>query len=725
MKHRLPTSVKVSALVFVFAALIAITNLVRADGTEQLGPPSIEIAQGTDVAVAGTGLDEVQPAEIVLDVPLDVTVKQVLLYWSGASTSGTTGDDTLLVAGNSVTGTLIGGPTRFYRQSGKDVEFFAYRADITDLGLVASGENRISVEGMTFEIENHGAGIIAIYDDGKTKGDIQLRDGQDLAYKFFKSPLDKTVPQTVTFAPADVERTAQLWHFVASVVPAEDELRPNIVRITVGDTVTEYLNPFDSSDGKEWDSDSTPVIIPPGATSLTVEVLSDGEVGQERPASLSWIGVTAVIPEPDEPPNEGPVGCADFGQWAPGTRVEGWGAVHENLNIQTSNGRAIVLAQGQTPVAYWAPNPVPERIMNGGMIDGGFTDPSKNHDYEFEFVPGTFRDDSEAAGFSIQLVDYGDWNPNGATQHAVELVGYDAFGNVIDTDGFFYTTTAAAMPRSGEFNGMPINPYVDSDAVTAQPGEPGNYTLAVFGENLVLAKLRYVNNSANSNSPSDPLFAIATTCVVGKQPPQSVCADFNRLGPDINVEGLGTVRPELNISTSGGGTVVVTEGMPPKAYDAPNPMPDRVVNGNIGLLGGMHDKNRVHDYVFTFADGVAVSDFSLAVMDYGDYNPRFATEHEISLVGLNSSGAVVDSQTVSFTTAAGEMPRKGTFGGVPFNPYVQADASAARGELGNYRMAVSGSDITRVEMRYNNNVLPNAVSDTLFAVQEVCYLVQP
>lgn len=716
MKKRIPISAQLAVIIVALIALVGVTRWAQADGTEQLGSPSIPIAQGSGVVAAGTGLQE-QPGVIDLSVPANVTVKQVLLYWSGASPTSADGDNTLVVEGNTVTGTLIGGPTQFYSRRGEGVEFYTYRADITALGLISPGENLLSVEDATFEEENHGAGILVIYDDGTTVSDIELRDGQDLAYKFFSPPLNKVVPQTFTFEPLDVERTVQIVNFVGSV-NNDGQRRANIIRITVGDVVTEYLDDLNSSDGAQWDTDATPVIIPPGASSFTIEILSDGEVGEERPASLSWIATAAIIPEVPEDI----VGCADFAQWVPGSKVEGYGAVHPNLRITTTNGRATVLAEGVEPVAYWAPNPNADRIRNGGLPEGGFADTAKIHDYEFRFVPGTFRSESGAAGFSLRMVDYGDWNPYGATEHIVELVGFDADGNEIDVDGFFYTTTTAGMPRRGEFNGQPFNPYVQADAVTSQPGEPGNFTLSVFGDDLASAKLRFRNNSAaNSTSVSDTLFAITTTCIVSERPPEPTCVNFSRLGPGATVEGLGVLQPNFDISTSGNAVVVLSDASP-KAYDAPNDNAARVRNGNIGLLGGISDIERVHDYAFNFTNGMMVNLFSLRMMDFGDWNPNLATEHEVTLVGLDGNGAVVDSDSIAFKTAAARMPRRGEINGAPFNPYLQADAMAAPGQLGNYRFELRGEGIVRVEMRFNNNVVPNTPSDPLFALQEVCYL---
>ena len=61
--------------------------------------------------------------------PVGATVEQVLLYLEGQNrTAG--GDDTIDVNGTVVTGTLIGGPTRFFGNAFSST----YRADITDKG---------------------------------------------------------------------------------------------------------------------------------------------------------------------------------------------------------------------------------------------------------------------------------------------------------------------------------------------------------------------------------------------------------------------------------------------------------------------------------------------------------------------------------------------------------------------------------------------------------------
>jgi hypothetical protein len=285
-----------AAAAFAVAGSLALAPPAAADGTETLGAPSIAIAAGSGFAIGGTGL-QTQPGTIMVNVPAGATVEQVLLYWEGDNGGGAAPDDTIVVAGNSVTGTLIGGPTVFF----SDVAFAAFRADITALGLVSAGANSLQVSGLTNNFRNNGAGVMVVYDDGTT-ADLQLRDGLDLAFVNFAAPLDTTVPQTYNFAAAASDRTANLSLFAASV--EDGAPRPNAVDVTVDGVTTRFTNVFSSGDGAEWDSVELSVTVPAGATSLTAQALSVGDGTNNLPASLAWIasGLSIV---PEQPPGDG------------------------------------------------------------------------------------------------------------------------------------------------------------------------------------------------------------------------------------------------------------------------------------------------------------------------------------------------------------------------------------------------------------------------------------
>ena len=302
-------------MLFAMLLLGSLCASVRADGTETLGPPSVAISQGSGIVAAGVGLgspglirasrETVEPT-IVLDVP-GSRVNQALLYWSGEGYEA--GDDTLIVdhgtGPQSLTGTLIGGPTEFFSALGfGKVHVTTFRADITD--LVSPGENTLAIDGADFGFSSSGAGLLVVYDDG-TVDNIDVRDGQDLAFARFPATLDTTVPQTFPYAASTIGRTATLVLFVASV--GTGDVRPSLIRVTVegGDTL-EFPNLLASVDGPLWDTVRIAVSIPAGSASLTVEVLSVEDGSVRLPASLAWIGASLSMNRPD--PCEG-VDCDD------------------------------------------------------------------------------------------------------------------------------------------------------------------------------------------------------------------------------------------------------------------------------------------------------------------------------------------------------------------------------------------------------------------------------
>ncbi|MGD2108596.1 MAG: hypothetical protein PVI86_04305 [Phycisphaerae bacterium] len=276
----------------------------RADGTEELGPPGIAISPGSGIVSAGIGLGApgVVRASRVAGVPgiqIDVPgnrVNQALLYWSGEGSPE--GDDEVTVDNGGgpvvVTGTLIGGPTEFFSTIGfGKVYLTTFRADISD--LVGPGANTVVIAGLDYGFSNSGAGVFVIYDDG-TSDDIDIRDGQDLAFARFLPPLDTTVSQDFVFAPSANGRTAELRLFFGSV--GTIELRPNLIRVIVeGGGVFEYPNVLASVDGPLWDTVRLSVPVPAESTSLTIEALSV-EDGTHLPASMNWIAASMYLDTP-------------------------------------------------------------------------------------------------------------------------------------------------------------------------------------------------------------------------------------------------------------------------------------------------------------------------------------------------------------------------------------------------------------------------------------------
>lgn len=279
-------------------ALGSLPTSARADGTEELGPPSIAIAQGTGTVLAGTGMAS-QPGTINISVPGDVV--QVLLYWEGYTLPDEPGDDTIIVSDGtstqSVTGILIGGPAPF----GEDTSS-AYRADITSLGLVQSGDNTLTVDDLDFSRIANGAGVLVIFDDGSGAFDIGLVDGVDTAFEPFPDPNQTTVAQSFTFEPENEARQASLDMFFSSVAGTASgggPLRPSSIEVNVGGTTQIFSNLLNSVDGEEWDTTHIDVDIPAGAGSLTVQAFSRDDFdtpGGPSPASFIWLTGALTVP---------------------------------------------------------------------------------------------------------------------------------------------------------------------------------------------------------------------------------------------------------------------------------------------------------------------------------------------------------------------------------------------------------------------------------------------
>lgn len=286
-------------------SVLLTTQVAFADGTEVLGPPSISISSGTGLYANGTGMLS-QPGSILVEVPAGATVKQVLLYWEGFMATNTAGDDTVSISAGgpsqSVTGTLIGGPTYFF--SGAYASTF--RADITGLGLVSDGNTTLQVSGMSFTLAANGAGVFVIYDDGSSDANIGVRDGSDLAYIGFAEPLRTTVPQSFTFPASNKDRTANISMFFASVAGTASggALRPTAIELTTNGpngTTTVLNNVLDSISGQEWDSFTISVDIPRKSDVLTVRALSIDNLSTGlQPASFAWLAAGFAV-EPEVP----------------------------------------------------------------------------------------------------------------------------------------------------------------------------------------------------------------------------------------------------------------------------------------------------------------------------------------------------------------------------------------------------------------------------------------
>ena len=289
-----------------------LTHLALADGTKTLGPPppEFDIATGTGIVAAGAGLI-FQPSSIELDVPGEV--KQAIIYWECQMDPDDPADDTIMIDGNEIVGTLIGGPNNFFRTTFSST----FRADITALGLVDSGLNTLEVKGLdcsaqlgpTLEKANNGAGLLVIYNDNsQPEAQIQIRDGNDLAFEGFGGHLQVTEPQTFIYDESDEIRNATLVLFFSSISgTASGSLgfRPSSIEVTVGNNTMVFDDLLDSNEGDEWDTVILSFDIPANETMLTVQAFSVDNPPLSipgYPASFAWNGATLSVPKPVSPP---------------------------------------------------------------------------------------------------------------------------------------------------------------------------------------------------------------------------------------------------------------------------------------------------------------------------------------------------------------------------------------------------------------------------------------
>jgi hypothetical protein len=290
-------------------AMLAAAPAAYADGTEQLGPPSIAIASGTDALVAGVGTQQYPdtPVSFAVNVPAGATVKQVIAYWQGQITSESPPDhpdDEISLNGKPVTGSWVSSPTNPYFGE----LFFTFRADVTALNLVGAGANTVTVSNMNFVSDryhpsgNKGVGLAVIYSDGSGSTFDELKDGQDYAWAGFGAPHNTTVPQTFEFASTTRDRAATLSLMVGDGLDYTEAGVPGSVisgRFDTGQTFS-IVNQLLSKQGPEFDADNLPITVPAGAKSLTVQILSEGG---DQPASIVWVGAALTV-DNDVPPEE-------------------------------------------------------------------------------------------------------------------------------------------------------------------------------------------------------------------------------------------------------------------------------------------------------------------------------------------------------------------------------------------------------------------------------------
>lgn len=172
-----------------------------------------------------------------------------------------------------------------------------------------------------------------------------------------------------------------------------------------------------------------------------------------------------------------------FESLAPGYSVEGLGALHPALSIQSIAsasflscpvGSAKVIEEGlSTPYeAFTTATTIANDCLNG--IRGFADDRSCVLDYVFHIATGY-----SVSCFSLLMVDYGDLFPFGGSSHQVVMTAFDASNIVVDT---YTLSMSGGVDLSG------------GDACTAQAGDPGHRTLFVTGAGISKVTLKFAES---------------------------------------------------------------------------------------------------------------------------------------------------------------------------------------------------------------------------------------
>jgi hypothetical protein len=153
----------------------------------------------------------------------------------------------------------------------------------------------------------------------------------------------------------------------------------------------------------------------------------------------------------------------------------------------------------------------------------------------------------------------------------------------------------------------------------------------------------------------------------------------------------------------------------------------KIPNGGMDSAGGFGDlqtgQNGLPDY-YAFRFSVPISDFSLRMLDFGDYNPKQGVNHRVKLsaydtqsdtVGIPPSGSPVATAILDYTTpndARNPKMVNPVFSPEYGNLQHTGDALEAKsGQPGNWTWHVSGNGIVEVDLDFT--VAPNGFDPNL------------
>lgn len=283
-----------------------------------------------------------------------------------------------------------------------------------------------------------------------------------------------------------------------------------------------------------------------GGEDYTVVVKApDGYVGTENSDGYEITDLDGDLTDADFGFTEEGV-CVDFSSLDAGTSVEGLGAVHRFLNIQSQYDEGdVVVSKTETQPGFYGSTDAlnsPAGTLNG-CLGAGFADTyAKNNAEPHQY---TFRFDGTVSQFSVRMLDFGDLNrDSGATTHEVTMTASDGSGTV-DDQKLKYTSDGGVNPDTWDpaTESDSTIKFYDSlensgDACTAELGEPGNYVWNVSGEGISEITLSFGQGYDPNIAFTDLCFTIEETA---PDFTYNVETDFGGQG---DTDGSGTIKFE-------------------------------------------------------------------------------------------------------------------------------------------------------------------------------------
>jgi hypothetical protein len=284
---------------FTLMMLIGLLAFAGAGGATGLAPFIDLQEQGLTLTNDAHGLMTWGGGPVSFNVNVAGPVRFALLYWAGRERpcaldgSGTNcpfaqpfKDQRMIFNGNPLTGTVIGSETQPVSGGGPILNV-GYYADVT--GIVSGsgpGVHSFTLsdgDGASNLWRLDGASLIIAYNDGTNLATyrVLVQDGLDFAYGDDPTAGDNRSTAAITFNHGInfSNRSADLL-----LVAGDGEAgRPDNTTVSNNPTMFNILN---AADGDQWNSPTTPISIPSGVGTTTVQ-MNSGPAGQ-NPDSLLW-----------------------------------------------------------------------------------------------------------------------------------------------------------------------------------------------------------------------------------------------------------------------------------------------------------------------------------------------------------------------------------------------------------------------------------------------------